>query len=84
MSLCMARCFRVRVRMLIAAAIVLSPLSTERRYRPRRRGHCAVIPSGKPTSSEVSSPTAAAMGAASSDGPYARTAVSDGSLLRWR
>ena len=55
-----------------------------RRYRARRCGHCAVIPSGKPTSSEVPSPATAAMGAASSNGPYARAAVSDGSLLRWR
>ena len=52
MSLCMARWHWVQVYMLIRRSNGVVASFSGRRHQPRRRGGCAVIPSGKPTSSE--------------------------------
>ena len=80
----MARWHWVRICMLIAAAVVSWPLSVG-----ADTGHVVVVivPSFRPESppsSEVPSAAISTMGAAASNGPDARAAASDGSLLRWR
>ena len=83
MSLCIYPRFRVRVGLLVAAAMVSWPFSAG---ADTEHLVVVIVPSFRPASPTPPAficPTTAAMGAASSDGPYARAAVSDGSLLRW-